>query len=196
MQPKPMADTSRPLLSQCSLLHRSHSPVCYPQPILFVADLLHPLDGLAVQRFLDGDVTHAGRGGRAVPVLLAGRNQITSPGLISSTGPPSRCTQPKPGGDDQRLPERMGVPGGARARLESDAGRPATRAGSGASNSGSTRTAPVKYSAGPLPDGREPFRLISIASPILYEHRCDRIVASRASTRRSMANLVGAPPCD
>jgi hypothetical protein len=36
------------------------------------------------------------------------------------------------------------------------------RAGAGAWNSGSTRTAPVKYSIGPLPDGCEPFRLISI----------------------------------
>src|SRR5438270_6883652 len=39
---------------------------------------------------------------------------------------------------------------------------PLTRAGSGALNSGSTRTAPVKYSAGPLPEGCEPLRLISM----------------------------------
>ena len=37
-----------------------------------------------------------------------------------------------------------------------------TRAGSGASNRGSTRTAPVKYSDGPLREGCEPFLLISI----------------------------------
>src|SRR3712207_7668500 len=43
---------------------------------------------------------------------------------------------------------------------------PATRAGSGARKSGSTRTEPVKYSAGPLPDGCEPFRLISILGEI------------------------------
>jgi hypothetical protein len=29
-------------------------------------------------------------------------------------------------------------------------------------NSGSTRTVPMKYSAGPLPEGCEPLRLISI----------------------------------
>src|SRR5215467_1333151 len=38
-----------------------------------------------------------------------------------------------------------------------------TRAGSGAWNSGSWRTTPVKYSAGALRDGCEPLRLISIA---------------------------------
>ena len=51
-----------------------------------------------------------------------GGNQTTSPGRISSTGPPSRWTQPQPDGDDQRLPERMGVPGRARAGLERDVG--------------------------------------------------------------------------
>src|SRR5581483_11688282 len=40
---------------------------------------------------------------------------------------------------------------------------PLARAGSGALNSGSTRTLPVKHSAGPLAEGCEPFRLISIA---------------------------------
>jgi hypothetical protein len=40
---------------------------------------------------------------------------------------------------------------------------PLTRAGSGALNSGSMRTVPVNHSAGPLPDGYVPFRLISIA---------------------------------
>src|SRR5205814_5352401 len=37
-----------------------------------------------------------------------------------------------------------------------------TRAGSGASNSGSMRTVPVNQSDGPLPDGCEPTLLISI----------------------------------
>ena len=41
---------------------------------------------------------------------------------------------------------------------------PATRAGSGGLNSGSMRTVPVNHSAGPLPEGCEPLRLISIAS--------------------------------
>ena len=66
------------------------------------------------------------------------------------------------GGDDQRLPERMRVPCGARARLEGDAALPATRAGAVAWKSGSIRTVPVNQSAGPLPEGCEPLRLISI----------------------------------
>jgi hypothetical protein len=40
---------------------------------------------------------------------------------------------------------------------------PVTRAGAGAENSGSIRTVPVNQSAGPLPDGCAPLRLISIA---------------------------------
>jgi hypothetical protein len=39
---------------------------------------------------------------------------------------------------------------------------PETRAGVGASNSGWIRTVPVNQSAGPLPDGCEPLRLVSI----------------------------------
>ena len=44
---------------------------------------------------------------------------------------------------------------------------PATRAGSGGLNSGSMRTVPVNYSAGPLPDGCAPLRLISIVGLLL-----------------------------
>src|SRR5262245_30016792 len=39
---------------------------------------------------------------------------------------------------------------------------PVTRAGSGASKSGSIRTVPVNQSARPFPEGREQFRLMSI----------------------------------
>src|SRR5436309_15283184 len=42
---------------------------------------------------------------------------------------------------------------------------PRVRAGSGASNNGSMRTLPVKYSPGPFPDGWEPLYLMSIVSP-------------------------------
>src|SRR4051812_33888278 len=48
---------------------------------------------------------------------------------------------------------------------------PATRAGSGESNRGSIRTVPVNQSAGPLPEGREPFRLISIRHLLSNPHR-------------------------
>ena len=66
------------------------------------------------------------------------------------------------GGDDQRLAERMRVPGGARAGLEGDAGAAARAPGSGGSKSGSMRTVPVNQSAGPLPEGWVPLRLMSM----------------------------------
>ena len=39
---------------------------------------------------------------------------------------------------------------------------PTARAGAAARNNGSIRTAPVNHSAGPLPDGCEPLRLMSM----------------------------------
>jgi hypothetical protein len=39
---------------------------------------------------------------------------------------------------------------------------PLTRAGAAVLNGASTRTVPVKYSAGPFAEGCEPFRLISM----------------------------------
>ena len=56
---------------------------------------------------------------------------------------------------NKRLPERMGVPMGARARLEPHQAR-AQRAGAGASMIGSCQTTPVKLSGGPRRDGTEP----------------------------------------
>src|SRR3954452_22831239 len=90
-------------------------------PVLLVPDVLHPLHGLAVELFLDGDVAHA-RGGRgAVPVLLAGwePDYVTGPDLLDR--PALALLPAKAGRDDQGLAEeRMGVPGRARARLEGD----------------------------------------------------------------------------
>src|SRR5438132_544339 len=50
-------------------------PLCSARsrPVLFVADLFHPVDGLAIETFHDGDVRHGGGCGGAVPMLLAGR---------------------------------------------------------------------------------------------------------------------------
>src|SRR3954470_4235187 len=48
-------------------------PAMTSPAVLLVADLLHPIDGRAVQLFLDSDVAHgSGRAG-AMPVLFAGR---------------------------------------------------------------------------------------------------------------------------
>jgi hypothetical protein len=87
--------------------------------------------------------------------------QTTSPGRISSTGPPQRCAKPQPA-----VTIRI-WPSGWECHAVLDPGSnvtlaPTTRAGSFAWNSGSMRTAPVKYSVDPLVEGSEPLRLISI----------------------------------
>src|SRR5947199_3844685 len=101
MQPRPIAETSRPCLPSFRFSRLIDLLLCFGTCgwgyflktsfglILFVADLFHPVGGLAVELFLDGDVSH-GRGWRGtVPMFLPGENQTTSPGPISSIGPPS-----------------------------------------------------------------------------------------------------------
>src|SRR6266850_5353072 len=91
-----------------------------------------------------------------------GENQTTSPGRISSTGPSQRCAQPRPDVTINVWPNGC-VCQAVRAPGSNVTLAPVTRAGSGASNSGSMRTLPVNQSAGPWPDGCEPLRLISIS---------------------------------
>src|ERR1700736_6726371 len=88
--------------------------------ILRVAHVLEPRDGLAVEHFLHGDVHHAGVGTGAVPVLLARWNPHGVTGADFAHRPAFGLHPPDPEDDVQRLPERMGVPRGARARLEAD----------------------------------------------------------------------------
>src|SRR5438132_12644737 len=97
-----------------------------------------------------------------------GANQTTSPGRISSTGPPSRCAHPRPEVTINVCP-RGCVCQAVRAPGSNVTLAPRTRAGSGASNNGSIRTVPVNQSDGPLPDGCEPALLISIL--ILFKDR-------------------------
>src|SRR3954469_16971725 len=82
--------------------------------------MFEPVDGLAVEAFLDRDVAHRRRCRSAVPVLLARREpddvaRTDFLDLSAFTLHPAEA-----GRHDQRLAERMGVPGGARARLEGD----------------------------------------------------------------------------
>jgi len=90
--------------------------------VLLVTDLFHPVDNLAVELFLNGDVRH-GRGWRGpMPVLLAGRepDHITGPDLFDRSAfvlDPSAASR-----NDESLTEWMRMPCSPRTRLESYAG--------------------------------------------------------------------------
>src|SRR3712207_1600269 len=86
--------------------------------------------------------------------------QITSPGLISRFSPPSSCTQPVPDVTIRIWPAGC-VCHAERAPGSNVTNPPVDCMLFFAPNSGSTMTEPVKYSAGPLDEGREPFGEIS-----------------------------------
>src|SRR6266498_1689347 len=90
-----------------------------------------------------------------------GGNQITSPGRISSIGPPQRWTRPQPAVTIRVWPSGC-VCQAVRAPGSNVTLAPRTRAGSGASNSGSIRTLPVNQSADPVVELCERTLLISI----------------------------------
>ena len=103
---------------------------------------------------------HRSFGGRAVPVLLTRRTPDDV--ACSNHFDDALCSadEAPAGRDDQRLPERMRVPCGACARLEGDVSAEASRRR--ALNKGSMRTDPVNVSAGPVAEGCEPLRLMSM----------------------------------
>src|SRR6058998_2428702 len=85
-----------------------------------------------------------------------GANQTTSPGRISSIGPPQCCAQPRPDVTMNVWPNGC-VCQAVRAPGSNVTLAPRTRAGSCASNSGSMRTLPVNQSADPLLGACESF---------------------------------------
>src|SRR6266496_4491803 len=88
--------------------------------VLFVADLFHPVDGLAVEPFLNGEVRH-GRGWRgAVPMSLTRLepDHVTRPNFLDRTTPaldPAAASR-----HDQGLAQRVAVPCCPSAGLERD----------------------------------------------------------------------------
>jgi hypothetical protein len=88
------------------------------RPILFIADFFHPVNGLAIQLFLDGDVGHARARCGAMPVLLVGRepDHVTGTNFLDGAafalGPPAACRH------DEILAEGVSVPCGAGAGFE------------------------------------------------------------------------------
>src|SRR5207249_1181551 len=94
--------------------------------VLFVADFFHPIDRLAVQRFLNGDMRHRGRRGRTVPMLLVRRkpDHIAGANFLDRFAPTLRPSKTRR--DDQRLTEWMCMPRSTGTRLERDACAPNT----------------------------------------------------------------------
>src|SRR2546422_1236514 len=125
-----------------------------------------------------------------------GGNQMTSPGRISSTGPPQRCARPQPAVTIRVWPSGW-VCHAVRAPGSNVTLAPCARAGSCAWNRGSMRTVPVKYSAGPLPDGCEPLLLMSTCSilhPGVADHaRGPAMPASSAVHLRHLLLVVPGP---
>src|SRR6266704_772650 len=132
--------------------------------VLFVADLLHPVDDLTVEFFLDGNMGHRSSRRRAMPMLFArrARDHIAGPDDLDRAAP--ALNQPAAGSHNQCLAKRVRVP-----------------CAPGALNSWSIRTVPVTSSAGPLAEGCEPFRLMSICTYSLLSQGNDRGFVSRPS---------------
>src|ERR1035437_1488603 len=99
--------------------------------VLFVADLFHPVHGLAFELFLARDVGHSCGWCSAMPVFFADRepHDIPRPDFFDGTSPALNPTEP--GGDDERLAERVGVPGCSSTGFErNDCARDPRRLGS------------------------------------------------------------------
>src|SRR3981189_3275849 len=90
----------------------------------------------------------------------AGGIQTASPGRISWIGPPDRWMRPEPAVTISVWPSGC-VCHAVRAPGSNGTVALTTRAGAGAWNNESTLTEPVKYSAGPLPEGCDTLLLIA-----------------------------------
>src|SRR3954454_10797582 len=100
----------------------SLKPLNFSAAILVIRNMLHPINGLAVELFLDGDVAHGRRRRSAVPVLLTWRepDDIAGPDLLDGTA--FTLHPAETGHDEQGLAKRMRVPGRACARFKGDQG--------------------------------------------------------------------------
>src|SRR5271166_1435843 len=134
---------------------------------MFGADFFHPVGGLAVEHFDDGDVGHGREGCGAVPMLFTRREPDDVTRANFPIGPPQRCTRPQPLVTMSVWPSGC-VCHAVRAPGSKVTLAPRARAGTGASNSGLTRTKPVNHSAGPLLESCEPSLLMSIGRVVFF----------------------------
>src|SRR6266571_7804689 len=92
----------------------------FSSAVLFIADFFHPINDIAVEIFLNGNVRHGRGRRRAVPMLLARRK----PNHVARTNFFNRAAfalnASTAGSNNQSLAERMRVPSRACARLEGE----------------------------------------------------------------------------
>ena len=117
--------------------------------VLGVGDRFEPANHDAVLRFGYGDMGHRAAARRAMPVLHARRRPDDVAWADRTDGLALGLHPATAGADDEKLPERMGVPVAVRARLECD-GRPAKPGVARALEGEDTVTEPVKFVAGPI----------------------------------------------
>ena len=91
-----------------------------PRAVLFVADLLHPVDDLALEFLLDGDVRHRAVRRGAVPMLLSGRTRDHISGMNLFDRTSLALHEASTLRHNERLTQGMVVPSRAGARLEGD----------------------------------------------------------------------------
>src|SRR2546422_3322558 len=89
-------------------------------PVLFVADFFHPVGGLAVEPFLNGDVRHRRGCLRSMPMLFTGldRDHITWSNFLDRTSP--ALYQAAASCHDKGLAQRVAMPSRPSARLKRD----------------------------------------------------------------------------
>src|SRR2546427_1832425 len=90
-------------------------------PVDFVAAFLHPADDLAVESLLDRDVRHRAVRRGAMPMLLSRRTRDHISGVDFFDGTSPALHEAAASGHNERLTQRMRMPGGAGAGLERDA---------------------------------------------------------------------------
>ena len=129
--------------------------------VLFGAFRFHPVNDLAVELFLNGDVRH-GCGWRGPVPMFLNRlepDHVPWSNVLDGTTPaldPATASR-----HDQRLAQRVAVPCFPSAGFNRDT-HPDRTCRSGCLEQGSRRIVPVKYADGPFPEGCEPLLLMSI----------------------------------
>src|SRR5437660_2093995 len=88
--------------------------------VLFAAYLLHPAHDLAVEFLLDGEVRQRAIWRGAMPMFLSGRTRDHISGMNLFDATPPALHEAPTRRHDERLTQRMGVPGRAGSRLERD----------------------------------------------------------------------------